>query len=88
MNARDERMDWNRPSQAFRHFDGSLPEIPPRVTTPAPHRVANLDAWRASPAVRKERRRGIVIGFALAMVVYGLGSAVLVLAFHALGVRP
>lgn len=61
---------------------------PPRVTTPEPRRVASLDAWRSSPAVRKERRRGIVIGFVLGMVAYGIGSAVLVLAFHALGARP
>ena len=144
MRAR-ERMDWNRPSQAFRYFDGTpadraesalyttqdcggskvmrargnvvarldagkrprgrdvraledaarmsgndLPAFaaPPRVTTPEPRRVASLDEWRASPPVRRERRRGIVIGFALAMVMYGVGSLALVLAFHALEARP
>lgn len=75
---------------AARMSGNDLPAFtaPPRVTTPEPRRVASLDAWRSSPAVRKERRRGIVIGFALGMVAYLLGSAVLVLAFHALGVRP
>lgn len=61
--------------------------VPPRVTTPD-YPKASIEAWRSSPAVRKERRRGIVIGFVLAMVVYGIGSGVLVMAFHALGVRP
>lgn len=75
--------------QAARDWRDAHPvDLPPRVTTPEPRRVASLDAWRSSPAVRKERRRGIVIGFVLGMVAYGIGSAVLVLAFHALGARP
>lgn len=57
---------------------------PVRVTTPEPRPTASIEAWRSSPAVRKERRRGIVIGFVLGMAVYGIGSLVLVLAFYAL----
>lgn len=59
---------------------------PRRVTTPG-YPAASIEAWRSSPAVRKERRRGIVIGFVIGMVMYGIGSLVLVLAFHALGVH-
>jgi len=78
MNVRDPYVAGERPDWI----------APPRVTTPEPRAVASIEAWRSSPAVRKERRRGIVIGFVLGMVVYGIGSLVLVLAFHALAVHP
>src|SRR6185312_12534260 len=62
------------------HVAGQRPDWfpPPRVTTPD-YPAASIEAWRTSPAVRKERRRGIAIGFALGMVVYGIGSLMLVL---------
>lgn len=79
MSARDHYVAGERPDYL----------LPQRVTTPEPrYPRASIEAWRSSPAVRKERRRGIVIGFVLAMFVYGLGSLVLVMAFHALSKHP
>lgn len=75
--------------QAARDWRDAHPaDLPPRVTTPEPRRVASLDAWRTSPAVVREKRRSFIAGFVVAMVVYGIGSAVLVLAFHVLGFQP
>lgn len=60
---------------------------PRRVTTPD-GRAASITAWRSAPAVRREYERGLRHGWIGAMVFYAIVSAVLVLAFHALGVRP
>lgn len=71
------------------HVANQAPDwrAPRRVTTPG-YPSASIEAWRTSPAVVREKRRSFVAGFVLAMVVYGLGSLMLVLAFHCLGVRP
>lgn len=65
MNARNERMDWNRTSQAFRHFDGSLPE-------PMAERweYTRGDLRRASS---DSFRRGATFGIAYATLVVGAG---------------
>lgn len=78
--------DWTRRFHLFRRFDGQPVDVPPRVTTPEPrYPVASIDAWRTCPAVVREKRRSFVAGVVTAMVGYGIASAVLVLAFAALG---
>lgn len=75
--------------QAAREWRDAHPaDVPPRVTTPEPRRTVSIEAWRTSPAVVREKRRSFFAGFVVAMVLYGLGSLVLVLAFHVLGFRP
>lgn len=69
----DTRNDWQRPAHAFRTLDGQPVMAERRKYTAA-------DVGRAYTD-------GVRNGFIAAMVVYGVGSLVLVLAFHALGVK-
>jgi len=70
------------------HVAGQRPDWfpPPRVTTP--DGPGGIELFRTFPAVRREYGRGFRNGFIAAMVFYGVASAVLVLGFVALGVRP
>jgi len=73
--------DWGAARPAF--------EPPVRVTVPEPRRAtASIEAWRTSPAVMREKRRSFLAGFIAAMVLYGVGSALLISAFICLGFRP
>lgn len=86
---------FSRYAQEFKRLDGTPSNwrdaqpghVPPRVTTPD-RRAASLEAWRSAPAVRREYERGLRNGWIGAMLFYGVASAVLILAFHALGFRP
>lgn len=71
-NQAELNMDWRAPR---------------RATTPD-GKAASLEAFRSSPAVKREYQRGLLHGWIGAMAFYAIATAVLVLAFHALGVHP
>lgn len=78
-------LDWSRGFHGFRHLDGR--ECDWRNAHPGTPR-GSIQAWRTFPAIAREKRRSFIAGFVVAMVVYGIASTVLVLAFTCLGFRP
>lgn len=70
------------------HVANQRPDwLPPRRVS-TPDGPGGIELFRTFPAVRREYGRGFRNGFIAAMVLYGIGSLMLVLAFHVLGFRP
>lgn len=74
--------DWSRRAHQFHHLDGRAAT---RRSLGA-RRTAVGPAWHPLASARREYQRGLRRGFLLAAAFYTIGSAVLVLAFRALGV--